>query len=128
MTITPRPANEFDECWSCGESILKGAAYCEIVYFPSTEENIQPGVLHRCHVDCMRKEHPAVNDANLKAVQSVDGWRNQQLEEPTGEFIKVVDTDNRDANTTWLILENGTRVEVNPTELFDNMQENNPTE
>jgi len=38
---------------------------------------------------------------------------------------KVVESDNRESDTTWLHLEDGTYIEVNPAELFSNMIENN---
>ena len=38
--------------------------------------------------------------------------------------ITKFDIDNRDLNTTWLHLEDGTIVEVDPMELFKNALEN----
>lgn len=40
--------------------------------------------------------------------------------------VEVIDTDNRDPITTVLTLSNGTKVEINPVELFHNMLENHP--
>jgi len=37
----------------------------------------------------------------------------------------IVEIDNRDDRTTWLHLEDGSYVEVDPIELFINMLENN---
>jgi hypothetical protein len=39
---------------------------------------------------------------------------------------KIIDTDNRDMNTTVLTLDNGDTVTVNVSELYNNMIENNP--
>jgi hypothetical protein len=38
--------------------------------------------------------------------------------------LNVVDTDNRDSRTTWLLLEDGNFVEVDPYELLLNVVEN----
>ena len=38
--------------------------------------------------------------------------------------VEIVETDNRDIYTTDLILDNGTVVEVNVQDLFENMIEN----
>lgn len=40
------------------------------------------------------------------------------------ERITQYETDNRDVNTTWLTLPDGTVVEVDPIELFRNAMEN----
>jgi len=40
----------------------------------------------------------------------------------------VVELDNRDQSETWLWLEDGSRVEVDPIELFENLLENMPIE
>ena len=39
---------------------------------------------------------------------------------------RVTEVDNRDSETTWLHLEDGTHIEVNPRELYINSLENNP--
>jgi len=39
-------------------------------------------------------------------------------------MTKILDTDNRDVNTTVLKLDNGTEITVDPVELFRNALEN----
>ena len=53
-----------------------------------------------------------------------DNEKLNEEESPVESKVEVVDTDNRDAFTTELILSNNTRVEVEVIDLFLNMVEN----
>ena len=51
-------------------------------------------------------------------------YKKNNIMEGIRKRVNIVETDNRDVYTTDLILDNGTIVEVDVQELFENMIEN----
>ena len=51
-------------------------------------------------------------------------YKKNNIMEGVRKRVNIVETDNRDVYTTDLILDNGTIVEVDVQELFENMIEN----
>lgn len=54
-----------DECWTCGEPILKDTLYLEIQLMDNNKER---GTLHRCHLSGKCGKLPGVNSDNINAI------------------------------------------------------------